>query len=253
MHHAPRKDPRVELRRRQRPGPGTHQHQRLHARDVRQGETEAGRAAPVVADQRGAMQIETTQQRGQVGDVAVEAVRVLARWLFRQAETDHVRDDDAVSRRRKWRHKVAVQEAPGGVAVQQHDWIAAAFVHVMHAPAVDAGKARPERPLAADDVGQVDTGHITTTPLPVGCKRSHRMLNPSLAEQDSAMSTMQAEVFEAFRSIDIPEDKALKAATALGQRDSDGASLKTDMSVMKWMMGFVLAFQIAIFVKLFIH
>ncbi|HME27978.1 MAG TPA: hypothetical protein VKI44_42775 [Acetobacteraceae bacterium] len=67
------------------------------------------------------------------------------------------------------------------------------------------------------------------------------------------MSTMQAEVFEAFRSIDIPEDKALKAATALGQRDSDGASLKTDMSVMKWMMGFVLAFQIAIFVKLFIH
>ena len=67
------------------------------------------------------------------------------------------------------------------------------------------------------------------------------------------MSTMQAEVFEAFRSIDIPEDKALKAATALGQRDSDVVSLKTDMSVMKWMMGFVLAFQVAIFVKLFIH
>ena len=56
-----------------------------------------------------------------------------------------------------------------------------------------------------------------------------------------------------MRSIDIPEDKALKAATALGQRDSDVVSLKTDMSVMKWMMGFVLAFQVAIFVKLFIH
>jgi hypothetical protein len=67
------------------------------------------------------------------------------------------------------------------------------------------------------------------------------------------MSTMQAEVFEAFRSIDIPEDKALKAATALGQRDSDVAALKTDMSAMKWMMGFVLAFQVATFVKLFIH
>jgi hypothetical protein len=67
------------------------------------------------------------------------------------------------------------------------------------------------------------------------------------------MSTMQAEVFEAFRSIDIPEDRALKAATALGQRDPDVASLKTDMSAMKWMMGFVLAFQVAIFAKLFIH
>ena len=67
------------------------------------------------------------------------------------------------------------------------------------------------------------------------------------------MSSMQAEVFEAFRSIDIPEDKALKAATALGQRDNDVTSLKADMSLMKWMMGFVLAFQVAIFVKLFIH
>jgi hypothetical protein len=64
---------------------------------------------------------------------------------------------------------------------------------------------------------------------------------------------MQAEVFKAFRSIDVPEDKALKAATALGQRDTDVAAPKTDMGVMKWMMAFVLAFHGAIFVKLFIH
>jgi len=51
------------------------------------------------------------------------------------------------------------------------------------------------------------------------------------------MSTMQSEVFDAFRSIGVAEDKALKA----------------DMSVMKWMLGFILAFQIGIFVKLFIH
>jgi len=67
------------------------------------------------------------------------------------------------------------------------------------------------------------------------------------------MSSMQAEVYEAFQAIDIPEDKAVKAATALGQRDHDVSALKTDMSVMKWMMGFVLALQVAIFVKLFIH
>jgi hypothetical protein len=73
------------------------------------------------------------------------------------------------------------------------------------------------------------------------------------AEQGAGMSTVQADAFAAFRSIDIPEDKALKAATALGQREADVTSLKTDMSVMKWMMGFVLAFQLVIFVKLFIH
>ncbi len=67
------------------------------------------------------------------------------------------------------------------------------------------------------------------------------------------MSTMQSEVFDAFRSIGVTEDKALKAATALNERDRDIAVLKADMSVMKWMMGFVLAFQVAIFVKLFIH
>ena len=63
---------------------------------------------------------------------------------------------------------------------------------------------------------------------------------------------MQTEVFEAFRAIDIPEDKALKAAAALSKRD-DVASLKTDTSILKWMMGFVLAFQVAIFAKLFLH
>lgn len=67
------------------------------------------------------------------------------------------------------------------------------------------------------------------------------------------MSVMQAEVFEAFRAIDIPEDKALKAATALSRRDDDVTSLKSDMAIMKWMMGFVLAFQVAIFAKMFMH
>ena len=57
VHHPPGKYPRVKLGRRQRPGPGTHQHQRSHACGIRQRETQAGWAAPVVADQRGAPQI----------------------------------------------------------------------------------------------------------------------------------------------------------------------------------------------------
>ena len=64
---------------------------------------------------------------------------------------------------------------------------------------------------------------------------------------------MQSEVFEAFRAIEIPEDKALKAATALSKRDDDVTSIKSELVLVKWMVGFVLAFQIAVAVKLFIH
>ncbi len=67
------------------------------------------------------------------------------------------------------------------------------------------------------------------------------------------MSAMQSEVFEAFRAIEIPEDKALKAATALSKRDDDVISIKSELVLVKWMVGFVLAFQIAVAVKLFIH
>lgn len=67
------------------------------------------------------------------------------------------------------------------------------------------------------------------------------------------MSIVQSKVFEAFRAIDSPEDKALKAAAALGKRDDDVASVRSELLLIKWMMGFVLAFQVAIFVKLFMN
>jgi hypothetical protein len=34
---------------------------------------------------------------------------------------------------------------------------------------------------------------------------------------------------------------------------SDAGTLKSDVNLLKWMLGFVLAFQIGIFVKLFMH
>ncbi len=78
------------------------------------------------------------------------------------------------------------------------------------------------------------------------------------------MSVIQSEVFEAFRAIDIPEEKAMKAAAALSKRDEDIFSVlkkhteefhavKAEILLMKWMLGVVVAFQVAIFVKLFIH
>lgn len=67
------------------------------------------------------------------------------------------------------------------------------------------------------------------------------------------MSNMQTEGFEAFRAIDITEDKALKAAAALSKRDDDATSIRSELPVIKWMMGFALAFHVAIFVKPFGH
>jgi hypothetical protein len=67
------------------------------------------------------------------------------------------------------------------------------------------------------------------------------------------VTVLQSEVYEAFRAIDIPEDKATKAATVLSHRDDAVSSLKGEILVIKWMMGFVLAMQVAVFAKVFIH
>ena len=67
------------------------------------------------------------------------------------------------------------------------------------------------------------------------------------------MNTMQGEVHEAFRDMGAAEDKALKAAVVLSKRDDDVGTLKSDMAVVKWMIGFVLAMQVAVLFKVFTH
>ncbi len=91
------------------------------------------------------------------------------------------------------------------------------------------------------------------------------------------MTTMIAELYDALIAAGSPEDKARKAAEAmtasegfeprflriesdiselkrdLSELKQDVAELKRDALLMKWMLGFVLAFQIAIFVKLLLH
>ena len=104
--------------------------------------------------------------------------------------------------------------------------------------------------------------------------------------EGNAMSVLQAEVYEALRALDVPDDKALKAAVALtaalakvedetikrlasrdveitrdfSKRDADidtirkdVQSLKVDSAVMKWMLGIVLTMVTALFLKAFIH
>ena len=98
------------------------------------------------------------------------------------------------------------------------------------------------------------------------------------------MTTMIAELYDAPLAAGSPEDKARKAAEAMAgyevyegrfvrieadiaeikqdvaelKRDMaevkrDVADLKRDNLLLKWMVGFVLAFQVAMFVKLFVH
>ncbi len=67
------------------------------------------------------------------------------------------------------------------------------------------------------------------------------------------MVAVQSEVFEALRSINIEEATALKAAGAHAKRDDDVITMKADIALMKWMLGFVLAFQVGMIFKLFAH
>ncbi len=56
---------------------------------------------------------------------------------------------------------------------------------------------------------------------------------------------MISEVFEAFRSVGVPEDKARAAAEALSEDQlatkSDIARLEKEILVIKWMIGVVIA------------
>ena len=88
---------------------------------------------------------------------------------------------------------------------------------------------------------------------------------------------MVAEIYDALLAAGSPEDKARKAAEAMAGYDAyesrfvrieadiaelkrdmaevkrDIAELKRDNLLLKWMVGFVLAFQVAMFVKMFVH
>lgn len=67
------------------------------------------------------------------------------------------------------------------------------------------------------------------------------------------MTTVKAEVFEAFRAIWAPEDKALAAAEALSKRDEDVADLKSDVRLLRWMVTTNIALSVAILLKEFIR
>jgi hypothetical protein len=71
---------------------------------------------------------------------------------------------------------------------------------------------------------------------------------------------MISEVYDAFIAAGTPEDKARKAAETLANHDDrfsriDGAVLKvqSEIVLLKWMVGFAIAMNMAILTRLFLH
>ncbi|MYE85172.1 MAG: integrase [Gammaproteobacteria bacterium] len=58
------------------------------------------------------------------------------------------------------------------------------------------------------------------------------------------MTTMIAEVYDAFKSAGAEEDKALAAASAIADYQKDIAELRGDIKLIKWVAGFNLAFSV---------
>lgn len=65
------------------------------------------------------------------------------------------------------------------------------------------------------------------------------------------MSMIMAEVYDEFLSAGTPEYKARKAAEALANHDSSFIKIETDVAVIKWMCGTILAAVVAILLKTF--
>jgi len=74
------------------------------------------------------------------------------------------------------------------------------------------------------------------------------------------MSTMISELYDALKSAGAPEDQARKAAEVVADYNNQFARLESrmtriegDLSLLKWMVGFVLAFCIGIVMLLLRH
>jgi len=65
------------------------------------------------------------------------------------------------------------------------------------------------------------------------------------------MTTMIAEVYEAFRSAGAEDDKARAAASAIAEYNRDIGEIKSNLALLKWMVGFNLAFTLAILWRVF--
>jgi hypothetical protein len=65
------------------------------------------------------------------------------------------------------------------------------------------------------------------------------------------VATMISEVYDAFIAAGAPEDKARKAAEAIASYENRFARIDSDLAVLKWMTGTILAGVVALVIKTF--
>lgn len=67
------------------------------------------------------------------------------------------------------------------------------------------------------------------------------------------MTTMIAEVYDAFKDAGASEAKARAAAEAMAQHDRRFGKIEADLLVLKWMTGFTLAGVTAVVIQSFLN
>ena len=67
------------------------------------------------------------------------------------------------------------------------------------------------------------------------------------------MATMISEVYDAFIAAGAPEEKARKAAEALADYENRLTRIDSELLILKWMVGFGIALNVAILTRLFLH
>lgn len=65
------------------------------------------------------------------------------------------------------------------------------------------------------------------------------------------MSTMNSEVYDALVSAGADETKAREAAKSVARYDADIAEIKASLLFLKWMVGFILVFVVALTWRVF--
>ena len=65
------------------------------------------------------------------------------------------------------------------------------------------------------------------------------------------MSTMNSEVYAALIDAGADDEKAREAAISVARYDSDIAEIKASLLLLKWMVGFTLAFVVAMTWRVF--
>lgn len=72
-------------------------------------------------------------------------------------------------------------------------------------------------------------------------------------KRHALMSLMISEIYDAFIAAAAPEEKARKAAEAMIVHENRFSKIESELAVMRWMEGFVIALLSAVALKLFLH